>query len=107
MADIGSVQILTPTPGATVTVTISTVHRHILAKWTAGEAETVNISGAPVDGQLLTFIITNDATLGRIVTLGTGLLGLGIITNIVSKKSTVQLVALDGTFHELSRSVGL
>jgi len=107
MADIGSTQILTPTPGSTVSVAISTIHRKILATWTAGEAETINISGTPVDGQELVLIVNNDATMGRLLTLGTGLLGLGTILNIVSKKSVLAFIASGGTFHEVSRTIGI
>lgn len=108
MAKVGSVQILTPTPGSSVSVgAIDTSCQNIVANWTASEAETINISGTPNDGQTLTLIITNDGILGRILTLGTGLLGLGIITGITNKKSTVSFMALNGTFVETSRSVGL
>lgn len=107
MANVGGRSLITPTPGATVTVTIAIDIPHMLATWTAGEAETVNISGTPNDGQLLTFIITNDATLGRVITLGTGLLGLGIVTGVISKKSTVTFIASGGTFIEIGRSVGM
>lgn len=107
MANIGGRSILTPTPGAAVTVTISNDVPHTLAQWTAGEIETVNISGTPNDGQILTLIITNDAGLGRVITLGTGFLGLGVITGIISKKSTATFIASGGTFIETSRSVGL
>lgn len=107
MATIGGRGVLTPTPGATVTVTISTDVPHTLATWTAAEIETVNISGTPNDGQLLTLIISNDAGLGRVITLGTGFLSLGIITGVISKKSTATFIASGGTFIEVSRSVGM
>jgi len=107
MATIGGTFLITPTPGATVTVTIDPTHRRNLATWTSGEAETVTVSGTPVDGQELFLVITNDATLGRIITMGTGLAGLGIITNIVSKKTVVQFIAVGGIFYEVSRSVGV
>lgn len=107
MANVGGRQILTPAAGATVTVTISTDIPHTLAAWTAAEIETVNISGTPNDGQMLTLIITNDAGLGRVITLGTGFLGLGVITGVISKKSVITLIAYGGTFHEVARSVGI
>lgn len=107
MANIGGRSILTPTPGAAVTITIDVTIPHTVGTWTASEIETVNISGTPNDGQLLTLIITNDAGLGRIVTLGAGFLGLGVITGIISKKSTATFIATGGVFVELSRSVGL
>jgi hypothetical protein len=107
MANIGGRSILLPTPGSTVTVTIDTDVPHMVAAWTAGQAETINISGTPNDGQILTMIITNDATLGRLLTLGTGLLGLGTVLNIVSKKTILSFVAYGGTFHEVSRTIGI
>lgn len=107
MANIGGREILSPTPGATVTITIDTSVPHTIARWTAAQISTINISGTPVDGQELILLITNDAVLGRVMTLGTGLLGNGIITGIVSKKSIVTFVADGGTFIETSRTVGI
>lgn len=107
MANIGGRSLLTPTPGAAVTITIDITVPHTVATWTASEIETVSISGTPNDGQILTLIITNDAGLGRVITLGTGFLGLGVITGIISKKSTATFIASGGTFIETSRSVGL
>lgn len=107
MANVGGRSIITPTPGSTVTITIATDVPHMIAVWTSGEAETINISGTPTDGQLLTCIITNDATLGRLLTLGTGLLGSGTVLNIVSKKTVLHFAAYGGTFHEVSRTIGI
>lgn len=107
MAQIGGREIIAGIAGGTVTITINTDVPHTIATWTAAQIETVNISGTPLDGQLLTFIITNDGVLGRVITLGTGLLGLGIITGVTSKKSTVHFVASGGTFIEIGRSVGM
>lgn len=107
MADMGGAKLLSPTPGATVTITIDTTVRHLLASWTAAEIETVVISGTPLDGQQLTLIITNDAGLGRVITLGTGFNANGTIIGVISKKSTALFVASGGTFLELSRVVGV
>lgn len=104
--NIGGTQVLSPTPGTTVTVTIDTTAKHVVAAWTAGQAETINVSGTPQDGTMLTLIITNDGVLGRILTTGTGLSSLGIATGIVSKKSTISFVALSGVFYETARTIG-
>jgi hypothetical protein len=106
LSNIGGTQLLTPTPGSTVTLTIDSTAKHIVASWTSGEAETINVSGTPQDGTVLTLIVTNDATLGRLMTAGTGLSALTTVLNVVSKKSTVSFVALNGTFYETSRTVG-
>lgn len=107
MAQVGGRQLLTPTPGATVTITIAADIPHTIASWTAGEIESIVISGTPNDGQLLTLIITNDGVLGRVLTLSTGLLGIGTIVGVTSKKSIVTFVALGGTFYETGRAVGI
>lgn len=107
MADMGGVQSLSVTPSATVTLTLAAGVRHQLAAWTAAEAETVNISGTPLDGVTLTLVITNDVSLGRIITLGTGFSANGTIIGITSKRSTWSGVAAGGTFYELSRVVGV
>jgi hypothetical protein len=104
-ADMGGAKGVLPTPGATVTVTIDPTVKHTIAVWTSGEAETINISGTPQDGSILTMIISNDAVLARILTPNTGLSGLGIATGIASKKSTISYVAYGGTFYETSRTI--
>lgn len=105
-ADMGGCKVVIPTPGATVTVTIDPTVREQVAAWTAGEVETVNISGTPMDGSRLTLLITNDAGLGRVITLGTGLSSLAVVTGVISKKSTVSYIAYGGTFYETGRTVG-
>lgn len=105
--NIGGRSIIDATPGATVTITIDTSVPHTIARWTAAQITTINISGTPVDGQELILLITNDAVLGRVITLGTGLLGNGIITGVISKKSVVSFVADSGVFIEQSRTIGI
>jgi len=107
MADIAGCKALTPTPGSTVTLTIDpTVAVHI-ATWTAAQATTINVSGTPPDGQRLVLIVVNDGVLPRVLTLGTGLLGNGVITGVLSKNSVVSMVAYGGTFYESGRTVGI
>lgn len=104
--DIGGCKVITPTPGATVTITIDATVPRAIASWTSSEIETVNISGTPQDGAHLTLIITNDAGLGRVITLGSGLSALAVVTGVISKKSTVSFVAYSGVFYEVARTVG-
>lgn len=104
--NIGGTQVLTPTPSATVTLTIDTTTKHVLAVWTAGEAETINISGTPQDGTMLTTLVTNDGVLGRTLTFNTGLSSSAVAIGVVSKRSTVTFVASGGTFYEIARSIG-
>lgn len=94
---------VSPAPGATVTIDPTT---GCLFKWTAGENETVNISGTQVAGQKITFMITNDA-LARTITMGTGTVSLGVIVG-TALKTAVAVFQSDGTnFYELSRTLGL
>jgi len=106
VAAIGGCVVLTPTSGTTVTVAIDISARLNLATWTAGQTETVNISGIPSDGQELVFIITNDTT-SRTITMGVGLKALSTIAGVVNKKSTIRFIASGGIFYENSRVVGL
>ena len=106
MANIGGSASIAPTPGATVTITLNTDVHTMVASWTAGQAETVNLSGTQKAGQHLVLVILNDGTI-RVITLGTGLVGNGIITGIVSKTSVLSFIS-DGTnFYEMSRTVGI
>jgi len=104
--DMGGCKVITPTPGATVTITIDPTVREAIATWTAGENETVNISGTPQDGARLTLLVNNDASLIRTITLSTGVSVSAVIIGTVSKKSTVSLIAYNGTFYETGRTVG-
>lgn len=106
-ADMGGMKLLAPTPGATVTLVIDPSVKHVIAAWTAGEAETINCSGSPSNGQLLTIIITNDATLGRLITFGTGFSSSGTALGVISKRSTMSFAAYNGTFWETSRTIGV
>jgi len=107
MADMGGAKLLSPTPGATITLTIDTTVRHLVASWTSGEVETVNISGTPLDGQQITLLITNDATLGRVITLGAGFSANGTIVGVISKRSIWFGIAVGGVFYEVARTVGV
>lgn len=107
MANIGGRDIQGSTPGLTVTITIDATVQSTIARWTAGQAVTVNISGTPPDGAEMTLIVTNDGTLARLITLGTGFLGTGTLLGVLSKKSTISFVADGGTYIERSRSVGM
>lgn len=95
--------LISPTPGPTVTIDPSQGN---VAKWTAGENETVNISGSHAAGQRLTLMIVNDA-LARTITLGTGFISIGVIIG-TALKTSVSCFQSDGTnFVELSRTLGL
>lgn len=107
MANIGGRQIIDSTPGTTVTITIDVTIPHTIARWTAAQATTINISSTPIDGQELTLIVLNDGVLPRVLTLGTGLAGMGIITGVLSKRCVIRFIASSGTFYEETRSVGL
>lgn len=75
--------------------------------WTAGQNETVDLSGAHPRGKEIVFEITNDGTLARVITFGTGLLALGTLTGIILKTSIVRFISNGSTFRELGRTVGL
>lgn len=92
-----------PTPGATVNLDASTAN---LFKWTAGESETVNITAGQKAGRVITLMITNDAVI-RVITLGTGIVSLGVITGTALKTAVVVLQSEGTNFYELSRTLGL
>jgi len=95
------------TPGSTVTLTITGGRQLLYASWTSGESESVVIDGAQTAGSTLTLKITNDATLPRVITFGTGFKSIGVITGTVSKAAMITFVS-DGTnFYELSRTLVL
>lgn len=107
MANIGGRDIQSPTPGITVTLTIDIAVQNTIARWTAGQATTVNVSGTPSDGAEMMLIITNDGVLARLITLGSGFLGAGTMLGILNKKSVITFVADGGTYIECSRTIGM
>lgn len=93
------------TDGAVVTISMSV--DALVRKWTATQISTINISGTQKAGQLMILLITNDATLGRVMTFGTGFKSIGVLTGTTSKAATVMFIS-DGTnFYELCRSLAL
>lgn len=103
-ATITSDVVVNPTPSATVTITVTAGTVFI---WTAGEAETINASGVQTAGQELTCIITNDATLGRTLTFGTGFKSIGVLLGTISKIAVIKFVS-DGTnLCEIARTLAL
>ena len=106
MAVIGGCVILSATPGATVTLTLDVEATRMVAIWTAGENETINLSGTQKQGQFLTLMVTDDAVI-RTLTFGTGFSSSGVAIGTALKRST-HLFQSDGTnFVELSRTLGL
>lgn len=101
--DIGKNASSTPTAGATVSVDATLGN---LFKWTAGENETVNITGGQQAGRVITLMIVNDAII-RTITLGTGIVSIGTVVG-TALKTAVVVMQSDGTnFYELSRTLGL
>lgn len=95
---------ITVTPGATVTLTHHQF-TNVYAKWTAGEAETVNASGTQKAGQRMNLLILNDATLGRTITFGTGFKPSATVVGTISKVASISFLS-DGTnWYELSRTL--
>lgn len=94
-----------PTPGATVSITLSA---GTLFAWTAGENETVNVTiTGGVTGASYFFKITNDATAGRTITLGTNITGSGNVVGTVSKIALLHFVFDGSKLIECSRTLGL
>lgn len=102
-ADVSKNASSSPTPSATISIDATLGN---LFKWTAGENEAINITAGQQAGRVITFMITNDAVI-RVITLGTGIISVGVITGSALKTAVVVLQS-DGTnFYELSRTLGL
>jgi hypothetical protein len=96
---------LTPTDASTINLTVI-AGKNTVVSWTSTQNSTVNISvGVPQSGDELTILIANDATLSRVITFGTLLTSVGIVTGVISKTTAIKFVG-DGTkFIEVSRTV--
>lgn len=84
-----------PTPGSTVAIAVSNTPFKVYS-WTAGETETVNLSGTHSAGQIIVLQILNDVTLARTITLGTGFKSTGVIVGTTTKTATAMFIS-DGT----------
>ncbi len=92
------------TPGATVAVDIDAGD---VFHWTAGENETVNVTGTHAIWRKITFIILNDGTLPRVITFGTGIRSLGVVTGVASKISTIEFISNGTDMIEVARAVAI
>lgn len=102
-SEIGVYLSASPTPGATINLDASTAN---LFKWTAGENETVNVTAGQKAGRVITLMILNDAVI-RTITLGTGIVSVGVIVGTALKTGVVVLQSDGTSFYELSRTLGL
>lgn len=66
----------------------------------------INATGGTA-GQTVTFIITDDATGGHVVTFGTNFKPNGTLTGTANKTATVQFVYNGTYWYEVSRTTGL
>jgi hypothetical protein len=92
-----------PTPGATVTIVVT--NNENLFTWTAGENETVNISGSHSAGRDITFVITNDGVLPRTITFGTGFVSAGAVVGTISTRSVVSFISNGTDFIQKSTAL--
>jgi hypothetical protein len=107
MPDMGGTATITPTPGPVVTIEIDTSAPYIIAQWTAGENETVQLNGiAPVNGQRIMIVIMNDNVAPRTITFGNGFSDLSQIVGAVGQRSVIKGEAVGGVFLGTLRSVG-
>jgi len=91
------------TPGATVALDLSAAQ---IFRWTAGEAETINLSNVPAAGNPMVLLITNDDT-ARTITFGTGFTAVPPLIGTAGKTALLRFVS-DGTNMVMtSRTTGL
>lgn len=103
--NVRSVSSVAVTPAATITYTIPNAD-DLYSAWTAGQDETINLSGTQFVQQVVVFVITNDAT-PRAITFGTGFRVTAKITGLANKISTITFIS-DGTnMIETARAVGM
>jgi len=101
--DIEKNALSAPTPGATVSIDATLGN---IFKWTAGQNETVNITGGQQAGRKITLMITNDAVV-RTITMGTGIVSIGVLVGTALKTGVCVLQSDGVSFYELSRTLGL
>ena len=94
-----------PTPGSTVTLDVEDSPA-IVFYWTAGENETVNISGTPEDGRFL--LVKVQATgLTRTISFGDGFNSSGNLVILLGQQAVGAFIAVGGIFYEITRNNGL
>lgn len=91
------------TPGATISIDVTLGNA---AKWTAGQNETINLTGAQFIGQRLLLLIASDASI-RTITFGTGFKANIALVTVASKLYVIEFISDGVAFLELARSVAL
>lgn len=93
-------------PASPVSINISNVQLDHTVILDLDSNVTINLTGNQKKGQIIKFILKNDATLGRTITFGTNILA-GALIGTVSKVATIMCIS-DGTnFYEVSRTLNL
>ena len=67
---------------------------------------TFNASGTGTAGQHMYLVITNDATIGKVITFGANFKSSGTLTGTQSKSSTIHFLSDGSNWYEISRTVG-
>jgi hypothetical protein len=94
------------TNSSTISCTMDNGNVFTLSTTTAVGNVQINATGGTA-GQRATFIITDDATGGHVVTFGTNFKPSGTLTGIANKSATVDFVYNGTNWYEISRLTGL
>jgi hypothetical protein len=94
------------TNSSTISCDMNTGNVFTLSTTTAVGNVQINATNG-VAGQRATFIITDDATGGHVVTFGTNFKSNGTLTGTASKTATVDFVYNGTNWYEVSRTTGL
>lgn len=95
------------TPDYASTLEFSPTLSNILKLNTVNATGNCTINGKVGKPGAYWFIITNDATSGKVITFGTNFLSSGTLTGTVNKTAIVEFISDGNKYYEVSRKTGL
>jgi len=95
------------TYAATISLIISLVNVYKTTTIDAVGNATINASNQGTPGQMISILITNDATSNKVITFGNNFKSSGTLTGTTNKTAVVSFISDGINFYELSRVTGL
>lgn len=99
-----AVGVVAATPGATVSIDVD---QGCVFAWTAGQNETVDITGSLVAGASLCLIVANDSIVPRTLTFGAGFKVAVTVVGTANKTAALFFICDGSNYYEVGRTTGI
>ncbi len=104
-AGIGGTEMIFPTTGSTISITLADGLKQAFAIWSSNENETVNLSSTLRANENLVLEINNGGAT-NIITFGDEIISNGVLTIAPNKTAVITFVCDGVNFIEMTRQVG-